>query len=148
MRQLLVHLRTRTNSEDIAPALRTTLTMFEDQTGLVTHLAVEGEGMPLAADVQVQVLHVVQEALSNVRKHAQAREVWVEVQQGPQWGVEVRDDGRGFEADQTAADKTHAGLRIMRERAERIGAVVEVTSVPGSGTCVMLTLPQREVLAT
>jgi two-component system nitrate/nitrite sensor histidine kinase NarX len=101
----------------------------------------------LAADVQVQVLHVVQEALSNVRKHAQAREVWVDVQQGPQWRVEVRDDGRGFEADQPAADETHVGLRIMRERAERIGAVVEVASVPGSGTCVALTLPVREALA-
>ena len=50
-------------------------------------------------DVQVQVLHVVQEALSNVRKHAQAREVWVEVQQAPRWRVEVRDDGRGFAED-------------------------------------------------
>jgi two-component system nitrate/nitrite sensor histidine kinase NarX len=147
VRELLVHFRTRTNSEDITPALRTTLTKFEHQTGLVTHLAVEGEGLPLAADVQVQVLHVVQEALSNVRKHAQAREVWVDVQQGPQWRVEVRDDGRGFDADQPTADETHVGLRIMRERAERIGAAVEVASVPGSGTCVVLTLPQREALA-
>jgi two-component system nitrate/nitrite sensor histidine kinase NarX len=91
----------------------------------------------------VQVLHVVQEALSNVRKHARAREVWVDVQQAPQWRVEVRDDGIGF-ADQAATpDETHVGLRIMRERAQRIGATVEVASVPGSGTCVVLTLPQR-----
>jgi nitrate/nitrite-specific signal transduction histidine kinase len=72
VRELLVHFRTRTNREDIAPALKTTLQKFEHQTGLATHLDIEGEGMPLPADVQVQVLHVVQEALSNVRKHAQA----------------------------------------------------------------------------
>jgi two-component system nitrate/nitrite sensor histidine kinase NarX len=143
VRELLVHFRTRTNSEDIAPALRTTLAKFEHQTGLATYLLIEGEGLPLPVDVQVQVLHVVQEALSNVRKHAQAREVWVEVQQAPQWRVEVRDDGIGFEADAPTPDETHVGLRIMRERAQHIDATVEVASVPGSGTCVVLTLPPR-----
>jgi len=147
VRELLVHFRTRTNTEDIAPALQTTLQKFEHQTGLPTHLSVEGNGLPLDADVQVQVLHVVQEALSNVRKHARAREVWIEVQQAPQWRVEVRDDGCGFDADGVAPDQTHVGLRIMRERAQRIGATVDVSSVPGSGTCVVLTLPERQKIA-
>jgi two-component system nitrate/nitrite sensor histidine kinase NarX len=93
------------------------------------------------------VLHVVQEALSNVRKHAHAREVWVEVQQSPQWRVEVRDDGCGFAAGGAELDETHVGLRIMRERAQHIGATVEVESVRGSGTCVVLRLPQRLGLA-
>jgi two-component system nitrate/nitrite sensor histidine kinase NarX len=147
VRELLLHFRTRTNSEDITPALRTTLTKFEHQTGLTTHLLVHGEGMPLDADVQVQVLHVVQEALSNVRKHAQAQTVWVEVLQGADWRVEVRDDGCGFEAQDTTDDETHVGLRIMRERAGHIGAAVEVNSVPGSGTCVVLTVPQHQPVA-
>ncbi len=143
VRELLVHFRTRTNAEDIAPALRTTLQKFEHQTGLSAHLEIEGQGLPLPADVQVQVLHVVQEALSNVRKHAQASAVWVEVQQAPQWRVEVRDDGCGFVTDGAPLDETHVGLRIMRERAQRIGATVAVESVPGSGTCVVLSLPER-----
>ncbi len=147
VRELLLHFRTRTNSEDITPALRTTLTKFEHQTGLTTHLLVHGEGMPLDADVQVQVLHVVQEALSNVRKHAQAQTVWVEVLQGADWRVEVRDDGRGFEGQDTTDDETHVGLRIMRERAGQIGASVEVNSEPGSGTCVVLTVPQHQAVA-
>ncbi len=146
VRELLVHFRTRTNAEDIEPALRITLQKFEHQTGLATHLSIEGDALPLPPDVQVQVLHVVQEALSNVRKHAQAREVWVEVQQAPQWRVEVRDDGRGFAPGVAEADQTHVGLRIMRERAQRIGASVEVVSVPGSGTAVALTLPERQRL--
>ncbi|MFN0184547.1 MAG: type IV pili methyl-accepting chemotaxis transducer N-terminal domain-containing protein [Aquabacterium sp.] len=147
VRELLVHFRTRTNGEDITPALKTTLQKFEHQTGLATHLDIEGDGMPLPADVQVQVLHVVQEALSNVRKHAQARAVWVEVQQAPHWRVEVRDDGCGFDPDGAGPDETHVGLRIMRERAQNIGATVEVASVPGSGTCVVLKLPERLGLA-
>ena len=141
VRELLVHFRTRTNSEDIEPALRTTLQKFEHQTGLRTHLEIEGDGLPLAPDMQVQVLHVVQEALSNVRKHAGARKVWIEVQRAPQWRFEVRDDGRGFDAGVDASDETHVGLRIMRERAARIGARVEIDAVPGSGTCVVLTVP-------
>lgn len=141
VRELLVHFRTRTNSEDIEPALRTTLQKFEHQTGLKAHLRVEGHGLPLAPDVQVQVLHVVQEALSNVRKHAGAREVQVAVQRAPQWRFEVRDDGRGFDPAGGAPDETHVGLRIMRERAARIGAQVAIEAEPGAGTCVVLTVP-------
>jgi two-component system nitrate/nitrite sensor histidine kinase NarX len=79
------------------------------------------------------MLHIVQEALSNVRKHAQrARCGWR--WSAPQWRFEIRDDGQGFDAEDNPADDTHVGLRIMRERAARIGAQVEVVSVPGSGT--------------
>lgn len=143
VRELLMHFRTRTNAEDIAPALRTTLQKFEHQSGLSTHLDIEGHGLPLPADVQVQVLHVLQEALSNVRKHANAREVWLSVQCAPRWRFEVRDDGTGFDAA-TAADETHVGQRIMRERAARIGAEVRIDSAPGRGTCVVLSLPATQ----
>ena len=143
VRELLLHFRTRTNNEDIAQALRATLHKFELQTGLATHLSLEGQGLPLGSDVQIQVLHIVQEALSNVRKHARAREVWVEVERAPQWRFEIRDDGQGFDAEDNPADDTHVGLRIMRERAARIGAQVEVVSVPGSGTAIVLSLPEK-----
>lgn len=144
VRELLLHFRTRTNAEDIAPALRTTLTKFEHQTGLHTQLDIEDEGLALPPDVQAQVLHVVQEALSNVRKHAQAAGVWIEVQQSPQWVVEVRDDGRGLDPGTLAPDETHVGLRIMRERAAGIGATLDIASVPGAGTRVTLTLPRLD----
>ena len=79
VRELLMHFRTRDSAEDIEPALATTLRKFEHQSGVVTSLAIEGQGMPLFPDAQIQVLHIIQEALSNVRKHARASEVWVEV---------------------------------------------------------------------
>ncbi|MFO1292008.1 MAG: type IV pili methyl-accepting chemotaxis transducer N-terminal domain-containing protein [Rubrivivax sp.] len=147
VRELLIHFRTRTNTEDIVPALATTLSKFEHQSGLASHLEVRGEGLPLPADAQVQVLHVVQEALSNVRKHAGASAVWVTLERGPAFCVRVRDDGRGFAPDAAAPDETHVGLRIMRERAARIGAAVQVASQPGGGTEVTLALPAREAAA-
>ncbi|HYD76981.1 type IV pili methyl-accepting chemotaxis transducer N-terminal domain-containing protein [Ramlibacter sp.] len=140
VRELLMHFRTRTSSEDIAPALETTLAKFEHQTGLRTQLRVDGRGVALPPDVQVQVLHIVQEALSNVRKHAGAREVQVEVTSSPHWRFEVRDDGRGFAAAEARPDETHVGLRIMKERAQRIGAEVRVHSHPGHGCSVVLEL--------
>jgi two-component system nitrate/nitrite sensor histidine kinase NarX len=142
VRELLMHFRTRAQGDDIVPALKTTLQKFHHQTGLETHLDVQGEGVPLAPDVQVQVLHVVQEALSNVRKHAGASQVWLDVQRHPHWRIEVRDDGHGFDtAAVRAADETHVGLRIMRERAASIGAEVAVKSARGCGTEVVLQWP-------
>jgi two-component system nitrate/nitrite sensor histidine kinase NarX len=146
VRELLVHFRTRTDSEDIEPALRTTLRKFEHQTGLPVDLVVEGDGVPLPPDEQVQVLHVVQEALSNVRKHAHATSVRVRVRQAPEWRFEVADDGRGFDAAAAGAE-SQVGLRIMHERAARIGARVDIRSAPGAGTRVTITVPRRGATA-
>ncbi len=144
VRELLVHFRTRTNSEHIEAALQETLQKFQHQTGIPTRLQVDGEGLPLPPDVQVQVLHVVQEALSNVRKHAQASHVSLDVTKGNGWTFVVRDNGRGFDT-QVRHGETHVGTKIMRERAERIGASVVVDSHPGQGTSMTLSLPPYPV---
>lgn len=144
VRELLMHFRTRANTGDIESALQETLQKFQHQSGLQARLQLDGEGLPLPADVQVQVLHVAQEALSNVRKHARASQVSLEVHKGLQWQFVVRDDGIGFDAEQRL-DETHVGTKIMRERAERIGAHVEIRSSPGQGTTVTLTLPANPV---
>jgi two-component system, NarL family, nitrate/nitrite sensor histidine kinase NarX len=141
VRELLVHFRTRANAEHIEPALQTTLRKFEHQSGIQSRLSMQGQGLPLQPDVQIQVLHIVQEALSNVRKHARARHVWLDVTQQPQWRFEVRDDGVGFVDDEATRGETHVGLRIMAERAERIGATLEVLPTVGRGTSVVLVLP-------
>jgi two-component system nitrate/nitrite sensor histidine kinase NarX len=142
VRELLLHFRTRACGDDLVAALRSTLHKFQHQSGIAAHLDVGGPGVPLAPDVQVQLLHVVQEALSNVRKHAGATQVHVRVDPHPDWRIEVRDDGCGFSTAAQAADgDTHVGLRIMRERAAAVGAQVRVHTAPGSGTRVVLTRP-------
>jgi two-component system nitrate/nitrite sensor histidine kinase NarX len=147
VRELLVHFRTRTNTDDLEAALQETLQKFKHQTGLSTHFHVSGDGIPLPADVQVQVPHVVQEALSNARKHSHATQVFLEVTKGAEWRFVVRDDGRGFGPEVQGRQDVHVGLKIMQERASRIGASVQLQSDPGKGTTVQLSLPTYPVSA-
>jgi two-component system, NarL family, nitrate/nitrite sensor histidine kinase NarX len=93
------------------------------------------------------VLHVLQEALSNVRKHAGASQVRLTVRQSPEWRFEVADDGRGFDPVAHPGE-SHVGLRIMQERAAGIGAEVSVQSSVGGGTVVTLRLPERTAKET
>jgi two-component system nitrate/nitrite sensor histidine kinase NarX len=80
-----------------------------------------------------------------VRKHAGAQHVEVRVIQEPSWRFEVSDDGRGFDTENGRFDETHVGLRIMRERAQRIGAKVTLRPREGRGTVVVLELPQSTI---
>lgn len=140
VRELLVHFRTRSHEGDIVAALQETATKFQHQTGMSVQVQVDGTGVELPADVQIQVLHVVQEALSNVRKHARARSVVLRVHKGEPWRFVLRDDGVGFDSAAVAGE-THVGLRIMRERAATIGASLHIETAPQAGTTVTLIVP-------
>jgi two-component system nitrate/nitrite sensor histidine kinase NarX len=141
VRELLLHFRTRTNTEDIETAIRTTLQKFEHQSGIHSELEINGQGLPLAPDVQIQVMHVIQEALSNIRKHSKAANVKVQVTQSPQWIFQVIDDGVGFSIEEDSVDSTHVGVSIMKERAMKIDAQLEIKKNMPSGSKVSLTLP-------
>lgn len=142
VRELLVHFRTRVGPVDVREALRAAVVRFREQTGVAAELIERGSGIAIAPEAQVQVLHVVQEALSNVRKHARATHVRVTVTHDREHRFEVEDDGCGFRVEEGAgSDDTHVGLKIMRERARRIGGSLEVASNPGLGTRVVLTVP-------
>lgn len=144
VRALLMHFRTRTDGDDLLPALQQTLQKFRLQSGVPAELEVDGHSPPLPADMQVQLLHVVQEALTNVRKHAQASQVQVKLTHQPHWQIDVRDNGRGFDTAAGSPDDSHLGLRIMRERAAKVGAAVALESQPGKGTLVRVSLPEYE----
>lgn len=92
-------------------------------------------------EIQAQLIRILQEALSNVRKHANATRVEVSFCQGNQEVVlQVADNGIGFSADEVTGPSRH-GLRGMRERAELIGADFQVVSRPEEGTIVRVSLP-------
>lgn len=118
-----------------------------DQIGTALGIPVSvelGEGVDnLPETVEVVALRVVQEALQNVRKHAHPTSVRVRMaSDAVGWSVEVRDDGRGFDADELpSSGRRHFGLQFMRERAELIGARFEVRSSPNLGTAVRMIIP-------
>ncbi|MCL4761081.1 MAG: type IV pili methyl-accepting chemotaxis transducer N-terminal domain-containing protein, partial [Burkholderiales bacterium] len=95
VRELLVHFRTRTGEGDVEHGVRTLASRFERQTGMKVRIHASGQTLPLAPDVQLNVMHILQEALANVRKHSQAACVDIEMRRGPGHVFVVRDDGRG-----------------------------------------------------
>lgn len=143
VRELLVHFRTRVHQADLEGAIRSTLVKFEGQTGIKTAIEVSGAGASLDPEYETQVLHIVQEALSNVRKHSGASEVKMSLKRDGTYVISVRDNGRGFNPHRQPGD-SHVGLNIMKERAHRIGGRLEVVSEPGAGTEIRLTLSRMQ----
>ncbi|MHB1007175.1 MAG: sensor histidine kinase [Chloroflexota bacterium] len=93
---------------------------------------------------EAAVFRIVQEALQNVHKHAGAKRVWLRVLPGPtDWVVEVADDGNGFVTMHTENGRPTLGLTSMRERAQAIGARLEVSSATGEGTTITVVVPRH-----
>ena len=141
MRTLLFELRPATL--DAAP-LDTLLQRLGDSLGGQAQIAVDvhvDEAVSLPRDVKLVFYRVAQEAFSNIGKHARATRVTAAV--GAQDGgamLTVRDDGNGFDPGAVTGD--HMGLRIMRERLDRVEASLAVDSAPGRGTTVTVVWPR------
>jgi len=144
VRELLTHFRTRVREADLDAAVAGALEKFEGQTGIHTQFERCGDGGPLPAEYETQVLHIVQESLSNVRKHARASQVHVTLEYGVrEVMLSVRDNGCGFDPDAEENGGLHVGIQIMKERAHRIGGAFEIQSRPGMGAAVRLALPRH-----
>ncbi|HVR43414.1 MAG TPA: GAF domain-containing sensor histidine kinase [Thermoanaerobaculia bacterium] len=134
--------------QPIGGVLADYLQRWKEQSGLSTSLSVDG-GIQLAAAIELQLVRIVQEALTNVRKHARASEVSVELRQ-IQDGVRltVSDDGTGFDPEnRRRSEFPRFGIATMRERAESVGGRLEIDAAPGRGTRVTATLPVRSAPA-
>jgi signal transduction histidine kinase len=119
----------------LAGALRARLDAVEARAGLKVELQVDGTDR-LPAAVQEELYHIAREALNNLLKHASAHSVHVHLRfQETNTLLEICDDGIGFHPDEIRAG---GGLGIpgMKERAQRIGAHLEIHSTPGEGTTV------------
>ena len=101
--------------------------------------------------VETIIYRIVQEALTNVLRHARAAEVKLElkrIEEGVQLCVE--DDGIGFDPNRLPGDPTkrHLGLISMRERAEMLGGMLDVFTAPNEGTMIRVFIPLQEVIDT
>ncbi len=133
MRILLLELRpTSISKVNIQQLFEQYAKVFEMRRGTSIHLEI-GDLSPLPEKVQIAFYRIMQEAVNNIIKHAQARQVDVTVKDGGGWVMlTVEDDGSGFDLAEVQA--ASMGLSIMRERAEAIGAELEIFSRVGAGT--------------
>ncbi len=146
MRLLIFELRPPAlEKSGLIAALQARLDAVEVRGGMQAELQVEGQEQ-LPHVLQEELYHITQEALNNVLKHARARHVKVHVQFSEAGtSLEVCDDGVGFDPA-LAYTQGGLGLRGMNERAQKIGAALNVESVPGQGTqvCIQVSAPPQE----
>jgi sensor histidine kinase len=149
VRELLLNFRTKISNKDFPEAVTSLLARFEQQTQIEVDTAWRDDGPSLNNDEQLQVIFILQESLSNIRKHAQAHHVVVELDNRHDFTLRIRDDGIGFDTGRLKnMSEAHVGLGIMQERARRINAVLSVESQPHQGTTVTLVLPQHRRTAS
>jgi signal transduction histidine kinase len=118
-------------------------------TGLDTTLTVRGDQRPLPAPLEVSAYRIIQEALTNTIRHAQARHVRVQLNYDPgALVIAVEDDGTGPAAHAINGDRAaHSGLIGMRERAAAFDGTLEAGARPGGGFRIRARLPLSEPTA-
>ena len=141
VRENILNLRTAlTKDGEVIPFLREYIHEFELQTGIETHIEdFAGQKVNLMPMCEVQLVRIFQEALTNIRLHADANHVWAQFR--PDHGglsVSLKDDGIGFVETEL---KKHFGLKSMRERTESVNGKITIESQPGMGTHISLWLP-------
>ena len=126
------------------PTLEEYVRDYRIHYGLDVRLAMDGVDLSrFPPDVDIQLLRIIQEALTNVRKHAQASQVWIHFlnEQG-RVKIMIEDDGLGFDPRSISVEGDRSfGLQIMRERARCVGGALELEANPGQGTRVVLWMP-------
>ncbi len=146
VRESILGLRsTITPGGGLVAALKEYIRRFSEQSGIVVNLMVSEQArVTFAPDIEVQLLRIIQEALTNARKHSGARRIWVRFEcDGVTDSVVIEDDGRGFDVRAAEQQGTpHFGLQTMAERAQAAGGRLMIYSEPGQGTMVVVELPR------
>ncbi len=140
LRELIAHFRAPMDKRGLIPAVEQAVKRFQRETDIHTFLQQEWTAEALPADAEMQVLRIIQESLANIRKHSQANTVRVMLKAMPnnEFQVLVEDDGVGMGDPVSGAPGEHVGLKILQERATRIGGKLRIESETGEGTRIML----------
>lgn len=153
LREVMTYFRTRMDPLGLLHALQGLVQGYHDRTGIVLELRNTAQNLHLSDEQEVQVFHIIQEALANIAKHSMAKRALVAIARTPaQLEFLIEDDGLGMAAPsvstivtsaQDMAPTGHFGLEIMQGRAQRLGGSLEVGMKDGGGTRVRLVMPIR-----
>jgi two-component system nitrate/nitrite sensor histidine kinase NarX len=149
LRELIAHFRAPVDKRGLVPAVEQAVERFRRDSGTSAFLQLEWDEAKLPAEVDVQVLRIIQEALANIRKHSEANAVRVLMRAGKDghYMVLIEDDGIGIQDREIdGGPGEHLGLKILQERSARIGGDLKIESEAGEGTRIILlfTQPQEE----
>jgi len=129
----------------LGPAVTSYVETHIRPAGLEVDFKTVGLDGRLPQETEVAAYRIIQEAVTNTLRHAEARRLEIRLDRRKDWLiVMVRDDGRGFESEETSPHTKSLGLHGMRERAELLGGTLQVLSVPGAGTTILARLPFLE----
>ncbi|HUV97723.1 MAG TPA: sensor histidine kinase, partial [Acidobacteriaceae bacterium] len=142
-RQSIWALRTHDSRDATLPVKLRRRVEHAGSADLASRFSVFGAYRPLSAAKERELLRVAQEAIQNVKKHADASELLVRLEYGHEMIVlEVRDNGRGGAvSEESGFAPGHFGMTGMQERAAAIGGTLEIESEPGRGTTIRLRVP-------
>ena len=148
LREILTHFRNRMDPQGLVHAFQATVDDFHSKTGIQLDFVNHAPDLDLTLDQEVQVFHIVQEALANITKHSHARHARLVLdKQDWRYEITIADDGAGITGGAPLAGEashgqaSHLGMQIMRERAEHLAGHIEVESSAGEGTRVRLSFP-------
>lgn len=152
VREAILGLRETVRDDDgLEGSLREYLRKYSRQTGIVATVTCEGDTRRgLTPRAEVQLLRVVQEALTNTRKHARAKHASVRIDcTGPVTTLAIEDDGVGFDPSTVSSSMEGGfGMKSMRERVEQIGGSIVVHTAPNAGTRIVVRLEAEDTRGT
>lgn len=143
-RQAIVDLQTPVSKKDFLEVVNDYAKEFTRNTGVDVNIISDQTATRLNVFARAEMARIVQEALNNVRRHAEASRVDVTFQQrNGSLSVEIRDDGRGFNPEEVfnGKNRRNFGVRSMTGRAKQLGGSLDVRSKPGDGTTVTVEVP-------
>jgi signal transduction histidine kinase len=130
------------DQRSLPDAIERTAIRWQEETGILLTTTTTGDPIPLHPDIEVTLLRATQEALANIRKHAQATAVQLTLSYIDNVVVlDVHDNGVAFAGAAESPLSGGYGLQAMRERAEQCGGSVTLESEPGEGTTVVVSIP-------
>ena len=146
LRELIAHCRIPIEKQGLVPSIKRVVEKFREETNIHILLQCECQNPDIPANMEMNAYRIVQESLTNIRKHADAHIVRVLLQcdDAGNYLILVENDGMGFDkkAIQSEAGK-HLGLTIMKERARYLGGKLKIDSEPDEGTRVELRFKYR-----